>query len=108
MKRAGMDYLDQVSVTRHRSWNAFEAGRRNRLLLLTTKAPTSYGAFTFQPDDILLLGQESSGAPQEVHDAADHRLTIPMASGMRSINIAMSAALVLGEALRQTDRFPTR
>ena len=106
MKRAGMDYLAHVDLQRHRSWDAFEAARENRLLLLTTKAETTYTDFSYRPGDILLLGQESSGAPPEVHDAADHRLTIPMASGMRSINIAISAAMVLGEALRQTNQFP--
>lgn len=108
MKRAGMDYLTHVDLVRHRSWSAFEAARENRLLLLTTKATDGYTDFTYQPGDILLLGQESSGAPEEVHEAADHRLTIPMASGMRSINIAISAAMVLGEALRQTNQFPTQ
>lgn len=108
MKRAGMDYLSHVDLKRHRSWKAFEEARTDRLLLLTTRAETAYTDFTYQPGDILLLGQESSGAPPEVHDAADHRLTIPMASGMRSINIAISAAMVLGEALRQTNQFPTQ
>lgn len=103
-RRAGMDYLEQASVTRHASWEAFRPG--GRLVLLTTKATLAYTQFAFAPDDVILLGRESAGVPQEVHDAAHARLRIPLKQGLRSINVAQAAAMVLGEALRQTDGFP--
>lgn len=106
LKRAGMDYLDLAEMTRHRSWEAFLAARQGRLVLLTTKASDSHLDFAFRPDDILLLGRESVGAPDEVHAAADARICIPMRPGARSINLAMAATLVAGEALRQTHGFP--
>ncbi|WP_367281176.1 tRNA (cytidine(34)-2'-O)-methyltransferase [Sneathiella sp.] len=107
LKRAVMDYADAADVTRHISWQEFATHKNGkRLILLTTKADTAYTDFTFTESDILLLGRESAGVPQEVHDLADHRLIIPMTEGMRSINIALSAAMVLGEALRQTAGFP--
>lgn len=106
-QRAGMDYLDLASVTRHSSWEAFLAGREaGRLVLLTTKASVPYTKFAFERGDILLLGRESAGVPQEVHDAADARLSIPLRGGLRSINVAQAGAMVLGEMLRQTDGFP--
>lgn len=103
-KRAGMDYLEMASVTRHASWEAFHPA--GRLVLLTTKAHDRYTDFAFRADDVILLGRESAGVPQEVHDAAKARLIIPMRDGARSINVAQAAAMVLGEALRQTDGFP--
>ncbi|AXS41464.1 tRNA (cytidine(34)-2'-O)-methyltransferase [Breoghania sp. L-A4] len=109
LKRAGMDYIDRAALVRHVDWAAFEAWRRDagrRLVLLTTKATQAYAGFGFETSDILLLGRESAGVPQEVHDAADARLTIPMIKGTRSLNIALSAAMVTGEALRQTGSFP--
>lgn len=107
LKRAVMDYADAADVTRHVSWQEFMTHTSdNRLVLLTTKADIAYTGFTFTESDILLLGRESAGVPEEIHDAVDHRLLIPMAEGMRSINIALSAAMVLGEALRQTASFP--
>lgn len=111
LRRAGMDYLDGVDVTRHASWPRFLAGREaardgGRLVLLTTKAPLPYHRFAFGPDDTLLLGRESAGVPAEVHDAATARLVIPQRPGMRSLNVAVAAAMVLGEALRQTGLFP--
>lgn len=109
LKRAGMDYLERAALTRHLTWDAFDAWRvrkERRLVLLTTKADTAYPTYTFKASDILLLGRESSGVPQEVHERVDARLTIPMADGMRSINVAVSAGMVLGEALRQTAGFP--
>lgn len=104
-RRSGMDYLDQVRIVRHVSWADFEIWRRQaaiRLLLLTTKASRSYLDCRYAADDILLLGRESAGVPDEVAAAADERLAIPMQPGMRSLNIAMAAAMALGEALRQT------
>jgi tRNA (cytidine/uridine-2'-O-)-methyltransferase len=104
-RRAGMDYLDAVAITRHASWHDFEAWHRAaacRLVLFTTRAATPYLAFRFAPDDVLLFGRESAGAPESLHAAADARLLIPMRAGMRSLNVAMAAALAAGEALRQT------
>ena len=108
-RRAGMDYLDQVALRRHASWTAFEAWRhaeKLRLVLFTTRATQSYLTHVFGADDIILLGRESAGVPDRVHDAADARLLIPMRAGLRSINVAMVAAMALGEAVRQTDGFP--
>ena len=105
LKRAGMDYLASVALTRHVNWAAFDGWRRaenRRLVLASTKAATRYTDFTFRPGDILLLGRESAGVPESVHEAADARLLIPMVEGQRSINVAMSAAMMTGEALRQT------
>jgi tRNA (cytidine/uridine-2'-O-)-methyltransferase len=106
LRRAGMDYLTGVEVTRHSSWQAFCGVARGRLLLLTTRAPQPYADFAFRRDDTLLLGRESAGVPDEVHEAASARLRIPMRPGLRSLNVALAAAMVLGEALRQTEGFP--
>jgi tRNA (cytidine/uridine-2'-O-)-methyltransferase len=107
-RRAGMDYLDQVSLRRHQSWAAFSAWRQSeglRLFLFTTAAETSYLDCAYQAGDILMFGRESAGVPQAVHQAADLRLKVPMRPNLRSINVAMTAAMALGEALRQTDGF---
>jgi len=107
-RRAGMDYLDRVALTRHVSWTAFEAWRRTvqaRLLLFTTAAERSFLDHAFEPRDILLFGRESAGVPAVVHAAADARLKIPMREGLRSFNVAMAVALITGEALRQTGRW---
>lgn len=104
-RRSGMDYLDQVAIVRHDSWTAFSAWRQDkghRLVLFSTRAATPYLDFRFDDDDILLLGRESAGVPDDVAAAADARLLIPIAPGMRSLNVAMAAAMALGEALRQT------
>ena len=109
LKRAGMDYLELASVTRHASWHAFLAAHRargGRLVVLTAKGALSYTDFAFAAGDTLLLGRESAGAPEEVHAAADARLRIPLKAGLRSINVAQAGAMVLGEALRQTKGFP--
>jgi tRNA (cytidine/uridine-2'-O-)-methyltransferase len=107
-RRAGMDYLDQVKLERHLSWDAFErwrAARAFRLVLFTTTATRSYLEHAFEAHDILLFGRESSGAPDHVHAAADARLCIPMRAGLRSLNVAMTCAMAAGEALRQTGEF---
>jgi tRNA (cytidine/uridine-2'-O-)-methyltransferase len=104
-RRAGMDYLDQVAIVRHTGWAAFEAWRaeaKARLILFTTAGATPYLDFGYRNGDVLLFGRESAGAPEAVHAAADARLKIPMRSGLRSINVAMSVAMAAGEALRQT------
>lgn len=108
MRRAGMDYLDNLDLTRHDSWEDFLAQSTGRLVLLTTRATTAYTRFDYRADDTLLLGCESAGVPDSVHNAVDARITIPMAPGMRSLNVAVAGAMVLGEALRRTDGFPRR
>ncbi|MBX3498284.1 MAG: tRNA (cytidine(34)-2'-O)-methyltransferase [Alphaproteobacteria bacterium] len=106
-RRAGMDYLDRVDLRRHSSWAAFALEPRpGRLVLLTTRADVAHTAFAFHADDTLMVGQEGAGVPEEIHGAADARVRVPMAAGMRSLNVALAAAVVLGEALRQTDGFP--
>jgi tRNA (cytidine/uridine-2'-O-)-methyltransferase len=105
LKRAGMDYLSSVALTRHVNWQQFDTWRQQnnrRLVLATTKASEPYTRFRFQPTDILLFGRESAGVPDAVHAAAEGRILIPMVEGQRSINVAMSAAMIAGEALRQT------
>jgi tRNA (cytidine/uridine-2'-O-)-methyltransferase len=104
LKRAGMDYLEMAVLRRHLNWQAFDDWRRtdgHRLVLLTTKSEPAYTGWTFRAGDILLFGRESAGVPEAVHAAADARLTIPMAEGARSINLALSVAMVAGEAMRQ-------
>ncbi len=108
-RRAGMDYLDHVIMARHLSWRAFENWRATtgrRLVLLSTRAAEPYAAFAFRPDDIIMVGRELAGATEEVHEAADARLRIPVRPGLRSLNVAVAASMVLGEALRQTHSFP--
>ena len=106
MRRAGMDYIDLASVTRHPSWQSFRKSRTERLVLLTTQAVTSFTDFTFDPEDTLLLGRESAGVPPDIHRDVAARIVIPMATGVRSLNVALAAAMVLSEALRQTAGFP--
>ncbi|MGA3304109.1 MAG: TrmH family RNA methyltransferase [Methylovirgula sp.] len=103
-RRAGMDYLGHVSIARHVNFEGFEAWRRaagRRLVLLSTKAAGPYCDFAFHEGDILLVGRESSGVPEDVHAAADARIVIPMQPGLRSLNVAVAAAMVVGDALRQ-------
>jgi len=110
-RRAGMDYLDHVTLARHGSWAAFETWRRAadlKLVLFTTRATTSYLDHSFGRDDVLLFGRESAGVPDAVHTAADARLRIPMRHGLRSLNIAMACAMAVGEALRQTGLAPRK
>jgi tRNA (cytidine/uridine-2'-O-)-methyltransferase len=104
-RRAGMDYLDQVTLMRHDSWSKFEQWRNEgcyRLILFTTKGASSYLDYRYGADDILLFGRESAGVPDEVATAANARLVIPIKPSLRSLNVAMAAAMALGEALRQT------
>jgi tRNA (cytidine/uridine-2'-O-)-methyltransferase len=105
-----MDYLDHATIIRHISWQRFldarQGGNMGRLLLLSTHATESYTKFAFRANDMLLLGRESSGVPEEVRQAADAGLRIPMAPGVRSLNVAQAASMILGEALRQTHLFP--
>jgi tRNA (cytidine/uridine-2'-O-)-methyltransferase len=104
LRRAGMDYLEMAALKRHVDFEAFDAGRRGegrRLVLLSTRAAMPYTDFAFAPSDILLFGRESAGVPEAVRDVADARLLIPMPGGGRSLNIAVSAAMTIGEAIRQ-------
>jgi tRNA (cytidine/uridine-2'-O-)-methyltransferase len=110
-RRAGLDYLEHTRITRHESFETFDAARvavspAPRLVLLTTQAVDTHIDFRFRESDLLLLGRESAGVPQAVHDRADGRIRIPMRTGLRSLNIAVAAAMVLGEALRQTGGYP--
>ena len=103
-----MDYIDHVVLTRHASFAAFEewrAGERLSLVLLSTSAEQSYLDYTFSRNEVLLFGRESAGVPGAVHEAADARLRVPMRRGLRSLNVAMTVALITGEALRQTRGF---
>lgn len=104
-RRAALDYLAHVKLERHQTFADFDAARRargERLLLLTTRGAVPYTDFRFVGSDCLLLGRESAGVPQHIHALADASLHIPMAPGLRSLNVAVAAAMVLGEALRQT------
>jgi tRNA (cytidine/uridine-2'-O-)-methyltransferase len=103
-RRAGMDYLDRVEIVRHASWETFETWRAAagaRLILFTTRARVSYLDHGFRRGDVLLFGRESAGVAEKVHAAADARLVIPMRDGLRSLNVAMAAAMAAGEAMRQ-------
>ncbi len=108
LRRTGMDYLDRVALTRHDSWAAYwrDGPRDSRLLLLTTRGDRRYTDFDYRAGDSLMVGRESAGAPAEVHAAAAARLRVPMRPGLRSLNVALAAAMVLGEALRQTNGLP--
>jgi len=108
-KRAGMDYLDHVIIHRHVSFVAFENWRRDkgyRLVLATTKASCAHTSFAFERGDILMLGRESSGVPEQIHEAADARITVPIQPGLRSLNVALAAAIIAAEAIRQIGEFP--
>ncbi len=107
LRRAGMDYLERVQLERHVSWEAFLSTRSGRVLLLTPHTSVSYVDFTYNAQDTLLLGQESCGVPPEVAEEVEIHLKIPMLPQRRSINVALSGAIVLGEALRQTHLLPS-
>jgi tRNA (cytidine/uridine-2'-O-)-methyltransferase len=105
LRRAGLDYLAHVEIVRHASFADFETARQrsgSRLVLLTTRAELAYTSFGFRASDTLLVGRESAGVPEAVHQAADARVRIPIRPGLRSLNVAVAAAMALGEALRQT------
>lgn len=108
LKRGGLDYLEQADLIEHDSYDHFDRWRRDtgrRLVLLTTKSSQSAYDFTYIAGDILMLGRESAGVPDPVAAAADARLRIPMRAGLRSINVAVAGAMIVGEALRQTNAF---
>ena len=107
LKRAGMDYIEHLDMVRHMNWESFKTAHTGkRIVLLTTKTEQSFLDFKFFPDDVLLAGRESAGVPDDVHNACDARITIPMAAGVRSLNVAVAASMVLSEGLRQTRQFP--
>ena len=108
-RRAGLDYLDHVSVVNHVSFGTFEDWRKQegrRIVLLSTKASNAHIDLAYRDSDVLLCGRESAGVPEEVHQAADERVRVPMRQDLRSLNVAVNVAMVLGEALRQTGGFP--
>ncbi len=105
-RRAGMDYLQHVQLRRSASWEAFKAETLSqRIILLSTKAAQSHVDFKFVKGDVLLLGRESAGVPQEIHEALQNRVRVPMAKNMRSLNVAITAGIVAAEALRQLGGF---
>lgn len=111
LRRAGMDYVDRLDLQRHASWTAYLAARAargdaGRLVLLTTRGDRTHTDFGFAPDDTLMVGRESAGVPEDVHGAADARIRVPIAPELRSLNVVTAAAVVLGEALRQTGGYP--
>ena len=105
-RRVGLDYVELAEIVRHASWDAFCTVRTGRLILLTTKAPLAYTNFAYTASDTLLLGRESAGVPDFVHETASERLRIPLKAGLRSLNVAQAAAMAVGEALRQIEGFP--
>ena len=109
LRRAGLDYLPAALLTRHASWTAFEDWRATtgrRLILLTTRADASAFDFVWRPDDVIMVGRESAGVPETVHATADARLKVPMRPGFRSLNVALTAAMVMGRALAETGGLP--
>lgn len=106
MKRAGMDYVDHVSISRHADWESFRAQASSRIVLLSSKAQTRLSDFAFAPDDVLLMGQESAGVPDHVRDACSERVRIPLNPAVRSLNISVATGIALAEALRQTGQLP--
>ncbi|MCB1522161.1 MAG: tRNA (cytidine(34)-2'-O)-methyltransferase [Hyphomicrobiaceae bacterium] len=111
LRRAGLDYLDHVSIHRHESFEAFDVWRKtsgHRLVLVSRHADRSYLEHSYATGDIIMLGRESAGVPRHVHEASDVRIMIPVAAGLRSLNVAVAGAIVIGEALRQTASFPSQ
>jgi tRNA (cytidine/uridine-2'-O-)-methyltransferase len=106
MRRAGMDYIDQADMVRHADWAAFRAQLSGRLILMTTKGSESLYTMAFQPDDVLMFGQESAGVPEDVAAKCAARTRIPMAASARSLNLSVSAGIAIAEALRQTGKLP--
>lgn len=109
-RRSGMDYLERAAITRHDGFAAFQAWLAkagHRLILAETDGATPHTGFVFRPGDVILLGRESAGVPPEVYAAAAASVHVPMRPGLRSLNVAVAAALILGEALRQLGGFET-
>jgi tRNA (cytidine/uridine-2'-O-)-methyltransferase len=106
LQRAGMDYVSHVDIMRHADWDAFTAQKRGRIVLLSSKAELRLTDAAFAPDDILLMGQESAGVPDDVRNACDIAVRIPLMPGLRSLNVSVAAGIALSEALRQTEGLP--
>ena len=106
LRRAAMDYIDHVTLTRHPNWNSFRADVPGRKILLSSKADSGLYDFVFRADDVLVMGQESAGVPDAVRDACDGAVRIPLNPAVRSLNVAVAAGIALGEALRQTGQLP--
>lgn len=106
LRRAGMDYIDHVEIARHADWEAFRAAATARVILLSSKAEARIHDFTFAADDILLMGQESAGVPDDVRAACDAQVRIPLRAEVRSLNVSVAAGIALAEALRQTEGLP--
>lgn len=108
LRRAGMDYLEHAAMSKHRSWQAFidQRVQPGRLILLTTRATVDYVDFRYASDDTLMVGRETDGVPDEVRNYVDAAVRVPMVPELRSLNVAVAAAMVLGEALRQTEQLP--
>lgn len=107
MRRAGMDYVDHVALARRPDWQAFREAAGGRIVLLSSKATTRLPEFAFDGADTLLFGQESAGVPDEVRDACDARVRIPLNPAVRSLNVSVAAGIALAEALRQTGQLPS-
>jgi tRNA (cytidine/uridine-2'-O-)-methyltransferase len=107
LKRAAMDYLDHVTLARHADWSAFQRQVAGRVVLLSSKAAVRLPDFAFEPNDVLLMGQESAGVPDDVRAACDAAVRIPLNPAVRSLNVAVAAGIALGEAVRQTDAWPS-
>ncbi len=106
LKRAGMDYIDEVELVRHFDWETFKEAARGRIILLSSKAEVRLTDFAFHPSDILLMGQESAGVPDSVRNACDAKVRIPLNPNVRSLNVSVAAGIALAEALRQTGQLP--
>lgn len=106
VRRSAMDYIDRVSIVRHADWDAFRAATPGRIVLMAARGSVPIAEATFGPDDVILMGSESAGAPAFVHEAAALRVRIPIAPGLRSLNVSVAAAVALHEALRQTGALP--
>ena len=108
LKRAGMDYLEHLDLSKHSSWESFKTAHKGkRLILMTTKSDSSFLDFEFQPDDILIAGRESAGVPDDVVEDCFASVTIPMSENTRSINVAIASSMILSEGLRQTGLYPS-
>ena len=106
VRRSAMDYFDRVRITRHQGWDAFRAATPGRIVLLTARGAVPITEARFAPDDVIVMGSESAGAPDHVHEAAGLRVRIPIAAGLRSLNVSVAAGVALFEALRQTGSLP--
>ncbi|MBB42291.1 MAG: rRNA methyltransferase [Rhodospirillaceae bacterium] len=106
MRRVGLDYMENVQICVHQNWNNFLKKKPGRIILLTTQSTSPLTSFSFRAEDTLLMGRESAGVPKKTHANVDARVLIPIASGIRSLNVVTAAAIALSEGLRQTNGYP--